>query len=253
MAEDVISDYITKLSDNYQKTLIKSAAELQKQVASDPGNVKLQKALAQAMKELDAFKQPSAERTETLESVETPKEAIKYLKRCNRKVGRTKLFEDTKKGKLHRQTDGSFLLRDLDKYAVTLPYIVPPDHCSAALVDDRQRRKDEADIRLKEAQASIAEHKYAVQQGQYIPKNAVWLELAARAVAFRNTLKNTFESRILELITLTEGNASHSEDVVEWLSRAVDTALSEYSAPIRVEVDFFEALESDDAAETTEA
>lgn len=250
MAEDVISDYIDKLSDNYQKTLIKSAAELQKQVASDPGNVKLQKALAQAMRELDAFKKSSPKETENLDSVKDTSSALEYLARNNRKVSRPKLYKDIKRGKLRRQNDGSFLLRDLDTYAVGVPYIIPPDRPNATIVEDRQRRKDEADIRLKEAQASIAEHKYAVQQGKYIPKNTVWLELAARAVAFKNALKNTFESKALELITLAEGNTSHSEDVVAWLGRAVDMALAEYSAPIKVEVDFIEALEEHDDADT---
>lgn len=164
----------------------------------------------------------------------------------NRKCGKTKLFEDIKLGRLKKQPDGSFRQRDVERYAASLPMAGTPD-AVAEKAADRQRRKEEADIRKAEAAAKREEYDLAVKMGKYVPKSDVHLELAARAVTLSSSLKTAFESRNLDFIDAVDGNPKKGAALVELQSRILDEALNEYSQEMEFEVKFVPGGESDGA------
>ena len=140
------------------------------------------------------------------------KEALTYLQEdCGRKIGQTKLFADIKAGRLRKQPDGSFKRRDLDRYAA-----------------------DKEEFILK------------VKQGQYISRDDVYQELAARAVALSASLKTALEARSLDVIALVEGNPKKSGPFVEHIEQVIDEAMNEYAKPIEIEVTFTAEPETDD-------
>lgn len=244
-------DTITaQVDENSIKTYVKTITELQKRLIEKPSDLAAQKALALANKELNALRIKKSAPVEEIKVIKSPKEAIEYINGQNRKLGRDKFFRDVKSGKIRKQEGtGYFVVSELDLYATTLPYKAAPNGPVVEVLEERQRKKDEADIRLKEAQASMAEHKLAVQQGKYVLKSDVWLELAARAVALRNSLKNSFEARVLEMIGLVDGDTSKAEDIVFWMNSIFDDAFSEYAQPFDLRVDFSKALEEEPADE----
>ena len=80
-----------------------------------------------------------------------------------RKLSKTKLYSDINRGLLRKQPDGTFRLRDVQRYMASLPTAGTPD----ALVRkaaDRQRRKEEADIRKAEAAAEREEFDLQVKK-----------------------------------------------------------------------------------------
>lgn len=162
---------------------------------------------------------------------------LAYAGECGRKLGRTKLFDDIKIGRLKKQPDGAFKLRDVDRYLATLPMAGTPDTV-AERAADRQRRKEEAEIRRIEAVAKKEEFALAVAQGKFVPKERVHLELAGRAATLASGLKTAIEARNLDLIALVEGNPKKSAAFVEMLESFLDEAMSEYSREMEIEVSF---------------
>lgn len=168
------------------------------------------------------------------------REVLDYLKEdCGRKVGQTKLFDDISKARLRKQTDGTFKQRDVDRYAASLKLAGTSD-AVAEKAADRQRRKEEADIRKAEAAAEREEFDLAVKKGKFVPRDQVHLDLAARAVTLSSGLKTVFEAQTLELVSLVNGNPRKVAALVERLEALLDDALSEYSREMAFEVTFVE-------------
>lgn len=208
----------------------------------------------------DVYAEPSKENLAILEratamlekamdagqNCKTWKEALKYLEEdCGRKIGKTKLFEDIKAGRLRKQPDGSFKRRDLDRYAASLPTAGTPDRVATDAAR-RQREKEEQEIRRIRVAADKEEFSLKIRQGQYIARDAVYLELAARAVALSSSLKTAFEAQSLDVIALVEGNPKKSGPFAERIDQIVDEAMSEYAKPVDIEVTFTDETETGD-------
>lgn len=164
--------------------------------------------------------------------------ALAYLNDdCNRKVGKTKMFEDIRKGLLKKQTDESFKVRDLDRYAASLPTRGTVDSV-AVKAADRQRRKEEAEIRRTEASAKRQEFLLDVDMGKYILKDQVYLELAARAVTLSAGIRTAFESAALDILAAVDGNPKKALVLTEQLEKILDDALNDYSREMEFEVTF---------------
>ena len=148
---------------------------------------------------LDVYKRQA---TKTLKNWQA---VLDHVAENGRKLSKSKLYKDIGEGRLRKQPDGTFRLRDVQRYMASLPTAGTPD----ALVRkaaDRQRRKEEADIRKAEAAAEREEFDLAVKKGRFIAKDQVYAELAARAVTLSSGLKTAFEARNLDLVALVDGN-----------------------------------------------
>ena len=161
-------------------------------------------------------------------------EVLAYLQESGRKIEKTKLYDDINAGLL-KKTDRRFKRRDVDRYAAKLPLSTTPDG-RVKDAEDRQRRKDEAEIRIKEATAKREELKTAVMEGQYVLREQVDQELAARAMALHSGLKSQFEAAALELVTKVGGDPKKSRALVAALEEVLDAACNEYARTIEFEV-----------------
>lgn len=164
-------------------------------------------------------------------------EVLKYIEEQNRKVRKTKLYEDVNRGLLKKQTDGTFKLRDVDRYLVSLPMLGTSDSV-AEKASERQRRKEEQEIRRITAIANKEEFDLAVKQGKFIPREKVYQELAARAVTLNMQIKTAFEVTAVELVELVEGNPKKTNNLKQKLTEIFETALSEYAKEMDIEVIF---------------
>ena len=217
--------------------LLNAKNRAQQDVYSDPSKENLavlERATAMLEKAMDAG-----------QNCKNWKEALTYLQEdCGRKIGQTKLFADIKAGRLRKQPDGTFKRRDLDRYAASLPTAGTPDKLATDAAR-RQREKEEQEIRRIRVAADKEEFILKVKQGQYISRDDVYQELAARAVALSASLKTEFEARSLDVIALVEGNPKKSGPFVEHIEQVIDEAMNEYAKPIEIEVTFTAEPESD--------
>ena len=161
-------------------------------------------------------------------------EVLTYLQEAGRKIGQSKLYDDIAAGLL-KKSNRQFKRRDVDRYAAKLPLSTTPDG-RVKDAEDRQRRKDEAEIRIKEATAKREEIKTAVMEGHYVLREQVDQELAARAMALHSGLKSQFEAAALELVTAVNGQPQKSRALVVALEEVLDTALNEYARTLEFEV-----------------
>lgn len=180
------------------------------------------------------------------QNCKTWKEALTYLQEdCGRKIQKSKLFDDIKTGRLRKQPDGSFKRRDLDRYAASLPTAGTPDKLATDAAR-RQQEKEEQEIRRIRVAADKEEFILKVKQGQYISRDDVYQELAARAVALSASLKTALEARSLDVIALVEGNPKKSGPFVEHIEQVIDEAMNEYAKHIEIEVTFMDVEQAPD-------
>jgi hypothetical protein len=162
---------------------------------------------------------------------------LAYVEENGRKLKKSKLYVDIGKGLLKKQADGTFRQRDVNRYMASLPFSATPDSL-ADKASDRQRRKEEEEIRRIRAIADKEEFMLAVKKGQYILREQVHLELAARAVTLASGLKTAFESHGLDIIDAVGGKPKKAPDLLLFIENLLDEAFNEYSRPIEFEVLF---------------
>lgn len=231
MAEqNSIAELVEKSSSTDVRILLQAKEDAKRALLEDPTNPALITAFEKSSKLLGAAMQEQ----QKLKSVP---EVLAYVGECGRKLGRAKLYKDIQEARLKRQPDGSFRQKDVDRYMLSLATLGTPDGLTEK-VADRQRRKEEADIRRAEAAAAKEEFDLAVKQGKFIPRASVELEMAVRAIALRDGLKNALETYVLDIIEAVRGDAKCSTAFLERMSRIIDESLGEYARPMIIDVEF---------------
>lgn len=162
-------------------------------------------------------------------------DVLRYLQGDKgRQIEKSKLYDDIKKGLL-RKENKTFRLRDVDRYAGSLPLSTTPDG-RANDAEDRLRRKEEAEIRIKLAQASREEKKNEIIDGKYIDREQVYQEFAARAVALNTGLKSTVQEKALDIVRAVGGEQQKTGLLVRQMEELIDAACNEYSRELTFEV-----------------
>lgn len=242
MPEKNVEELLAKSASTDVQVLLTAKENAKRAALDDPSQANLA-ALDRASRMLESAMQATT-------NLKDYRAILTYTEENGRKLKKTKLFDDIRKGRLKKQPDGTFRQRDVDRYMASLPMAGTPD-AVAEKAADRQRRKEEADIRKAEAAAEREEFDLAVKKGKFVPREQVHLELAARAVTLASGLKTAFEAQHLDLVALVDGNPKKGAALVERLEALLDEALNEYSREMEFEVTFeaeqTEAPEQEDA------
>lgn len=191
-----------------------------------------------------------AEKETPIETFKNVGAVLRYLQEDKgRQIEKSKLYRDIKNGLL-RKENKVYRKTDVDRYAGSLPLSTTPDG-RANSAEDRQRRKEEAEIRIKEAQAEREERKNAIMDGQYIRREDMYQELAARSIALNTGLKSAFREGALDLVLAIGGQADKTELLVRDLEKLIDAACGEYARDMELEVSagFFDDVESGDVTD----
>lgn len=240
MAQDDMEKLLEQSASTDIKVLLTAKENAKRAVLDDPSPANLA-ALERASKLVESAMQANA-------NFKDYKAVLAHAEECGRKVKKTKLFYDINAGRLKKQPDGSFKLRDVERYFASLPMAGTSD-VVAEKAAERRRRKEEADIRKSEASAKREEFDLAVKMGKFVPKEQVHLELAARAVALSAGIKTAFEARSLEIIEAMEGNPKKSSALVDKLEAILDEAFNDYSREMELTVEFEESDTANDNGE----
>lgn len=230
MADDQQFDEILEKSrEADQKVLIAAKTRAQQAVASKPTEANL-RSLDRASKMLDAAMQKKQEGLADIAAV------LAFVADAGRKLAKSKLYDDVKKGRLRRQPDGSFLVKHVEKYMLSLPTAGSNEEFVGE-AEKRQRRMDEAKARRAEADAAMAEFNLGRMQGLYARRDDVMVELAGRAVVLREGLKSSFEGAMPELVDAVNGDALKVPALRSLVERIIDTSIGEYAKPLVFEVE----------------
>lgn len=170
-------------------------------------------------------------------------EVLDYLEKAGRKVKKTKLYEDIKKGILPRKVvDSKAVFRpvDVDRYATTLPLAVVPERQQQE-VEDLARVKLAAEIDKLRAQRETIEFDRQIKAGKYVLRMDVALELAARASELDRALRSTFRLFVADFIRLCGGDGTKDETVATEFEKILDAALTEFSRPVAFATEVFDS------------
>lgn len=221
------------------------AKELAKQaVRKDPSSANLA-ALQRATAMLENAESAMESEKQEAKVFKNVGAVLRYLQEEKvRQIAKSKLYADIQKGLL-RKEDKAYRQIDVDKYAGGLPLTTTPDG-RANDAEERMRRKDEAEIRIKEAQAVREEKKNAVIDGQYVSREQVYQEFAGRAVALNTGLKSAFRAGALDMVQAVGGDTQKTELLVREAERLIDAASNDYSRELQFEVDLHAIDDGDD-------
>ncbi len=233
--ENGINKVIEKLDSQHLAALVKTESVALRNMTESPTEANI-RAYKKAKEERQAAQDGESDAKQNA-NFKDAKAALAYIQEQGRKLGQTKMYEDIKAGLLRKQPDGSFRLRDVTRYLQSLPLSGTPDKV-ADKAADRQRKKEVAEIRRINAVADREEFSLAVAKGKYIPKEQVYLELAARAVTLAASLKTAFEAKATDMVYMVGGDPKKVAMLVEHLEKTLDEALNEYSREMTIEVTF---------------
>jgi len=224
--------------------LLQAKETAKQMVRRDPSSANVA-ALSRITSMLEEAEKTMNDETESPEVFKSVGEVLRYLQEeKGRQIRKTKLYDDVKTGLL-RKEDRKFRRIDVDKYAASLPLSSTPDG-RVAEAEERLRRSEEADIRMKEARAAREERKNAILDGQYVPRADVDQELAAKAAVLNQGLKSRVEASALDLVNRVGGRPKRARLLVQDLSLLIDAACNEYAQPLEFEVTLYALSEDDD-------
>ncbi|MGL1931739.1 MAG: hypothetical protein OCC45_08250 [Desulfotalea sp.] len=112
---------------------------------------------------------------------------------------------------------------------------------SSEHTDDLATQKAEAEIKKLNAQASREQLKWKVEQGLYIERDLVTMELVSRAVVLDTGLEFFFKANIAEMIAMVGGDPSKAPLLLDFCLKQKDATINTYASMD----DFMVSLEDD--------
>ena len=242
MSKDRLEELIEQSKGSDIQALLTAKEKAKMAAATSPTTANMS-ALDKATRMFEMAMEKKAMQEKTV--LDSYKDVLAYAEECGRKLAKTKFYSDVKLGRVKKQPDGSFRIKDVDRYFLTLPTLGTPDGV-AEKVADRMRRKEEAEIRRAEAVAKREEFDLDVRLRKYIPREQLYQELAVRAVVLQNSLKTMMEAHVVDFVEIVGGDASLSENATTFFSKMIDECMGEYAKPMTIEVDIFDIEENEE-------
>ena len=162
---------------------------------------------------------------------------LAYIQENGKKVAKTKLYDDIGLSRLKKSKDGTFAVKDVDRYMASLPGLGTSES-EAAGAADRQKRKEEAEIRRLNAQAEKEELSLKERKGQLVDRQEMLELLAARAVTLDSDIKGALAAQANDLVSEVGGDPRKTKNLLAKLESVLDEAFGEYARTDEIEVRF---------------
>lgn len=166
-------------------------------------------------------------------------DAFKYLKKRGYKISVGKFYTHCKQGHVQIEPDGTITSDSLNRYVrqqglQRLGLDDPANESLGQLQEEKLRKEVE---RLK-IDGEMKQFQFEREQGKYIPRELLDLELASRAGVFDSGLKQKIKERGPDLVYAAGGQPGNVQDLVAMLIEMIDECLNEFSRMDRFQVIF---------------
>ena len=166
-------------------------------------------------------------------------DAVNYLNRRGYAVGKSKFYQDLKKGLVKRRSDKSFFSRDLDSYArrqgLDRPELGGSD---PKKIEELHEVKLKKEIEKLDWENKKREFEYDREMGKYIPRDLLELELASRAAVMDSRLRTKIKARVKKWVAVSGGQVQRVPDVVADAFDMLDQVMNEFARMDRFVVIF---------------
>jgi len=173
---------------------------------------------------------------ENSDRFETVADVLEYLDGSGWKLKKTSLYRHQKEGKILPAADGSYRQRDVDKYAKAWLKQKSTGKRINEKTDELQRRKLEIELKNLEIDHNRKSFAYEKEQGKFIPREQLEIELATRAGILDAGLKHWVQSRAAEWIRTVDGDMKKTGDLINLMNRDLDEHINGYARPIEYQV-----------------
>lgn len=162
--------------------------------------------------------------------------AWEYLRDEGWQIGRAQFYEHCREGRLPRQPDGTYLRRDVDRYA--------KHHCRRVETGERvndtlsRMAEEKAKVELEREKVRLARenHDLSVRRGEFVAREEVELMIVGRAVAMMSHLKAMIRMRVPDWIDLVGGDQERARELIDAAQRGVEEHLSVFARDVEFEV-----------------
>lgn len=179
-------------------------------------------------------------------TVENIAAVLEYLMAGGWKITKTTLYRHQKEGRFLPRSDGSYLISAIDKYAgIHLKKSATGKKVNEEL-DALLKKKADQELKHLDLKYEREKFNYEKDQGLYIRREQVEIELAARAGVLVAGLRHWVQSKAADWIAAVSGDPKRVGELINIMNRDVDEHINHYASSKEYEVVI-------DAAEETEA
>ena len=164
------------------------------------------------------------------EQFSTLADVLDYLKDAGWKATKATLYRHHAEGKILPRRDGSYYIRDVEKYARTFLKQQATGKRIQERVDELQRKKLEKELQNLELEISRKTFALERDQEKYIPKELMDIELAGRAGILEAGLKHWIQSHAADWIRMSEGNTKKAGELIQFMNHGIDEHINEYAS-----------------------
>jgi len=181
---------------------------------------------------------------------------VEYLHNQGWKMSLRTGYNHRDKKLLSVRKDGKYYQSDVDRYAQS-GVLARIDGTKQEVSDKELDRKKRAEADISEYDARIKRIRAEAIEGKYIDREIFEEELAAQALAFRNSIQTYIHAAVEEIVSFIGGDISKIPDLIEFmLARADDHFLKcaeelERTGP-PIDIDKIDADDEDDKDEQDE-
>jgi hypothetical protein len=180
--------------------------------------------------------------------LETIAAVLDYLKEKGWKATKTSLYRHQAEGKFLPQSNGTYLQKAVDKYANTFLKQQSTGKRVQTKIDEAHIRKADLEEKTLELELKRKQFSYEKDQGLYVPKGQMEIELAARAGILDAGLKHMIQSRVADWTRTVNGDIKKAGDLINIMTRDLDEHINSYATSREYEV----IIDAEEEKETKE-
>lgn len=190
-------------------------------------NIKAWRAADKALK--DYLDKNSSDENPESASLPNILAVVEYLQDQGWKVSKSAAYQHQKAGKIRLQEDGTFRIKDIEKYAATFLKRLDGQTDFLDDLECLQKEKLAAETDKAKAQAAHWELKTKIENGQYVELELFEREIAARAKMFKADLENFCRSQAMGIIECVKGDHDLAPDLIDFMLEQVEIFLDRYA------------------------
>lgn len=153
------------------------------------------------------------------------------------RVARASVYTAFAEGRLQMSKGGKFSLKSVQEYAKTLKQKATGKTEEQTEFDDRIPSKDTLDRLLRAEKLKKMQFARKIEEGKYIERNQIELELASRGATFQNDLEHFAYSKSGDIIESVGGDHKKAPELSRYLLNQFHEILNRYASPIKITVE----------------
>jgi hypothetical protein len=166
----------------------------------------------------------------TAKSLATILAVVDYLDAEGWKATKSTVHRHQKEGKLLPGEDGTFQIKDVDKYAKTWLKQKSTGRRVNEKADELQRQKLEKELRSLDLDIQRKERQESKEAGNLVPREQIEIELATRAGILDAGLRHWIQAHAAEWIRQVAGDTKKVGDLINLMGRDLDEYINAYAS-----------------------